>query len=48
MDAKCIKCNKYWNISVKQHIKQEGYVCPVCRYKERKIDEHNKRTNMDK
>lgn len=30
MTAKCIKCNLYWNISVKKEIHPKGYMCPWC------------------
>lgn len=36
MDAKCCKCNLYWNISVKAQIPKSGYICPKCRAKEAK------------
>ncbi|NFN94498.1 hypothetical protein FDB28_10435 [Clostridium botulinum] len=42
MDAKCCKCNLYWNISVKAQIPQSGYKCPKCRVKETKDREKAK------
>ena len=32
--ARCIKCNKLWNISIKAIIPKNGYKCPKCRFKE--------------
>lgn len=34
MKARCIKCNKLWNISIKAIIPKNGYKCPKCRFKE--------------
>ncbi|NFO86125.1 hypothetical protein FDC58_04885 [Clostridium botulinum] len=36
MDAKCCKCNLYWNISIKAQVPMNGYICPKCRAKETK------------
>lgn len=30
MNAKCIKCGLFWNISTQMKIDEKGYVCPHC------------------
>ncbi|EKQ56321.1 MULTISPECIES: hypothetical protein [unclassified Clostridium] len=36
MVARC-KCGLIWNISIKTEIPSEGYVCPKCRTKDKKM-----------
>ena len=38
MYAKCNRCGKLWNVSIKAKIPKDGYKCPVCRSKERNDD----------
>ncbi|EKQ50299.1 MULTISPECIES: hypothetical protein [unclassified Clostridium] len=42
MTGKCIDCNLYWNISIKQNIPSGGYICPRCTAKNNKLNEKDK------
>ncbi len=33
MRAKCVICEKPWNISIHRTIGKNGYICPVCQEK---------------
>lgn len=41
MTAKC-KCGLIWNISIKAEIPKDGYECPICEAKEKKMRELRK------
>ena len=40
MYAKCNKCGKLWNVSIKAKIPKDGYKCPVCKSKDLKEKEN--------
>ena len=33
----CVACGKKWNVAREQVMPKDGYLCPYCREKEKKI-----------